>query len=183
MILFTHDVGLVGLIKGTYLKSKISIMNFTSSYSGFDDVTALATRVNKIPKPMEMTTRQFMDTPEFDAAYAGAVLHDVKMFEALMKIMLHDFEGEIVALLVQRDEYRDSLMETLIKFLQQRYGRHAWTLSDPEDLVGLEQELALDDLDYSSDGIIRLDDDRMRYLEMVNTGVCAPVINPENVEV
>ena len=184
MILFTNNLDLVGLLRESHPTLKITVANFTSAYSGYDDVTALATRINKIQRPVELTTRQFMETPGFDAAYAMTVLNDPKMFEALMRIILHDFEGEVVILLIQRDDYRDAIMDTLMKLIQIRYGKGSWVVEEDYDLEFMDEDSIVNvATDYTSDGLLRLDEDRKRYLELVNTGVCAPVIEPVNVEV
>lgn len=179
MIIFTDRGDLIDTIKELYTKTKIVPVNFTSAYSGFGDCTALATRVNKIPRPEGLTMPEFLQEPVFDERYATTILTDVKMFEALMRIILNDFEGNLVIMLVRRDDYRDGLMEAFSKFLQQRYGKRTWILEDAGDTVCIDPV----ENDYDSDGILRLDEDRKKYLELVAAGQCAMVMDPVNVEV
>lgn len=183
MIVFTDKVEFLHILHEARPKDKLIIANFTSAYSGYEDCTVLATRINKISRPEGMRMIDFMQDPSFDAAYAKMVLTDVKMFEALMRIILNDFENSTIGLLVIRDDYRDALMDSLSNFIQSRYGRRSWLLEDIDDLQVIDEAEYWESSGYDSDGLLRLDEDRKRYLELSNSGQCSVVLDPVNLEV
>ena len=84
-------------------------------------------------------------------------MNNPTLFGKLMAILSNSYEGHIVVLLVQRDPYRDSIMESLIKLIQQRYGYNCWIVEDPEDISCIKED------EYSTIGLLTLNEDLKRY--------------------
>jgi hypothetical protein len=176
MIVFMSDPGLIQMIAWKFNKNPIRVMNLSSLYSGYQSITDLITIVPRINNT-QMPHNVFVDSFEFDTNYAYTLLNDPMMFHHLMEIMIPSREGEIVIILVQRDPYRDSVMESLIKLIQQRYGYNSWVINDPTDVEYIKET------PFTPWGITTLDKDIMTHDEMYNSGIVNPVTNPEmNVE-
>ena len=71
----------------------------------------------------------------FDLDYASFLLSNEIMFKNFFKIMNSHRMGNDVVIMVNRyDEFECMLMESLNKFIQQRYGIFANTVNEPMDL-------------------------------------------------
>ena len=157
MIIFLDDPKLISAIQDK-LGYSIKVFNMSSLYS---EITSI-----------------YIDTLEFDVNYANEILNNnPKMFEDLMKIMMNSHEGYIVIILVYRDAFRDSIMESLIKLIQQRYGYNSWIINDIDDIDGVNEST------YSSIGLVTLEEDIKRYRDMYSKGLVDSIIlQPINIE-
>ena len=142
--------------------SQLIVLNLTSMYSGLESISNLVTNMGLVTggKP----TRDIIGTVEFDIAYANTILTTPEMFGSLMKIVLNSYEGKIVCVLVHRDEFRDELMESLIKLMQQRYGFASWIMDSLDDLAVFKEP------DYSPDGLLNIEADLKMHDALVAAG-------------
>ena len=166
MIVFVSDPNLIpAIVNFTETEGNFVLLNFTSLYSGIapDNVYPLVNHMYQINQS-GMPSGQFVETFEFDLAYANSIMSAPDMYEAFMKIMFNSHEGRLVILLVSRDAYRDALMESLIKFIQQRYGYGCWIVNDPEDIPQLHEP------QYTPDGLLTLESDIQDYRMQVQMG-------------
>lgn len=155
MIIFTDNPNYLPIIQYEFNRPVI-VYNLSSLYSGFIDATELLTglsRINYTGMPMPL----FVESIEFDIQYAASIMNNPTLFGKLMAILSNSYEGHIVVLLVQRDPYRDSIMESLIKLIQQRYGYNCWIVEDPEDISCIKED------EYSTIGLLTLNEDLKRY--------------------
>ena len=158
MIVFIDKPDLIPvIIRKT--NSQCEVFNFTSLYSGYRSLSALATSMHSVNNSA-LPTNLFVETVEFDMNYANAILNNPLMFQALMNIMVNSYQGKTVILLVHREPYRDALMESLIKFIQQRYGYNAWIVNDIDDISCIRE------VPFTPYGITTLDEDIKRYDDM-----------------
>lgn len=151
------------------------ILNLSSLYSGYIDVTHLITDIapiNNTGLPMP----DFVNSFEFDIQYASAILNNPVLFGSLINIMLRAYEGYIVCILVQRDPYRDAVMESLIKLIQQRYCYNCWIIEDPDDIDIISEEAPL------ANGLITLDNDIKYYNQLYSQGVVTEILPNVNIE-
>lgn len=94
---------------------------------------------------------------EFDIQYMNYILSNERAFLNMMSVMWELYNGSNVCVLVSdKDEYRESLNESLIKFIQQRYGWNANIVKSIDDIEVLE------DGDFSPSGILNFDEDKER---------------------
>lgn len=141
----------------------IIVMNLSSLYSGHIDITDLITKISPINNT-GLSTPDFVNSVQFDMMYMGAIMNDPNLFHKLMMIMLHAHEGYLVNILVQRDWYRDAVMESLIKLIQQRYGYNCWIIEEPEDVMYIKNDV------FTPSGLLTLDSDIHKYNELYSSG-------------
>ena len=166
MIIFTDKPELISLIDKPY------VFNLSSFYSGYDNITNLCTSLNWFSVPQGMQINEYIYSPDFDMQYSSLVFNRNDLFISLMKLLLHSFEGDNVVVLVNRDLYRDAIMESLIKIIQIRYGYNCWVIEDTDDIPSLKES------SFTPNGIMLLDEDRKRYTQMVLNGMAEHIIDP-----
>lgn len=159
MIIFTHDLNILGCIHNPV------IFNLSSYNSNFDSIASLTTSINNIQMQFEgVPPNQYIYYQAFDIAYMNMVLSNNNLFIDLMKVMINAYEGNNVIILVQRDEYRDAIMESLIKLIQVRYGYDCWIVESIEDIECIKETK------FTPMGLLTLDEDRKRYIQLYASG-------------
>lgn len=112
-------------------------------------------RLNLIP-PLGMNTASM----EFDTQYINLLLSDPNYFMQFMYIMNYLKNGyNVVLLIYNEDTVFNAITETLVKFIQQRYGYNYQFLNDVEDFNQWDQS------SFTAPGIIQFDQDYNRYEE------------------
>ena len=134
------------------------VYNLSSLYSGFQSIAELITKISLVNNSA-LPTNLFVESVDFDIQYANSLLNNSTLFNKLMTIMHNSYEGFVVFILIQRDPYRDCITESLIKFIQQRYGYNCWLINDPEDLNYIKED------SYTPMGLLTLGEDLKRYNE------------------
>lgn len=104
---------------------------------------------------------------DFDCRYAGLIMSNEPMFMNLMNLIMDLYNGINVFVMVQYDEqsFFDSnnsawntiLIESLFKFIQQRYGLNG-TLINSIDDINSANETSFEDY-----GLINLEEDKERW--------------------
>lgn len=156
-----------------YFKKKTIIYNLSSLYSGYKDATCLITNMNIINNT-GIPTNNYVETVDFDIQYANAIMQDPLMFTTFMDIIQCDYIGYNALILVYREYYRDTVMESLCKLIQQRYGCNAWIVESLDDIETLRESF------YTPTGIMQLNNDLNRYYEYCKINVIPnPVIDPD----
>lgn len=113
------------------------------------------TRLNLMP-PLGMNTSSM----EFDTQYVNLLLSDPNYFMQFMYIMNYLKNGcDVVLLIYNEDTVFNAITETLVKFIQQRYGYNYQFLNDVEDFNQWDQS------SFTAPGIIQFDQDYLRYEE------------------
>ena len=157
MIIFSDNPGFIPIVQSKFNKTPIKVYNLSSLYSGYESITCLMTNMKQLLMPGGITINDYVYTPQFDVAYANLIMSTDIMFEAFMKIMVPVDQGSIVFILVHRDDYRDAVMESIIKFIQERYGYHSWIMEDIDDVECIKEG------SFSPYGLINLDEDKRHY--------------------
>lgn len=167
MIIFLSDHYLIPYIDG-FIDGEVKVYNFSSPSSvAKENVHSLITVGHLFDRSVQINHSLVMDyvnSVEFDIKYAQAILEfDTKMFEDFMKIINDNHEGKIVILLVYREPYRDSIMESLIKLIQQRYGYNSWIVDSIEDIYSCKEST------YTPEGLLTIEEDIKKYKSMFPT--------------
>lgn len=155
MIVFIDNPNFIQPIQYQFNRP-ISVYNLSSSYSGYIDITDLLTKVSPINNT-GMSMPVFVQSVEFDMQYASAILNDPNLFCKLISVISASYEGYVVIILIKRDSYRDAIMESIIKLIQQRYGYNCWIVEDLEDIACVKET------GYSPMGLIILNEDLQKY--------------------
>ena len=166
MIIFTSRPDLIQYLPQN---KRAVVYNMSSLYSGYKDATALITTQAFQNTPYMQNFDQYVQTVDFDIQYAGRILSDPLAFTELLDIMQCDYSGMNAIILVQHDFYRDSVMESLLKLIQQRYGYNAWVIDDPEDIESIYEP------HYTPMGIMQLNSDLEKYIDFCRNNV---ILNP-----
>jgi hypothetical protein len=151
------------------------ILNLSSYYSGYINITHLITKIapiNNSGVPMP----EFVNSYDFDMQYASSILSNSELFGSLINIMLRAYEGYLVCILVQRDPYRDAVMESLIKLIQQRYGYNCWIVEDVDDIEVMTEQMLL------PNGLLTLDGDIKQFNQMQTKGIVDCILPNVNLE-
>lgn len=172
MIIFTSNPQIISQVKDPI------VFNLSSYYSGYNDISNLVRAASSVvqnrPVAMEGMFAQgiggselidYISSPDFDIRFANLLTSDDHLFISIMKIMINSYEGKNVVILVHHDEFRDCVAESIIKFIQVRYGYNCWIAEALEDLSCLRQDF------FTPTGIMSLDEDRKRYMKLHVSGV------------
>ena len=154
---------------------ELSILNLSSFYSGYIDITKLITNISPINNT-GLPMPEFVNSVEFDMQYASAIFNNTDLFVSLINIMLRAYEGYLVCILVQRDPYRDAVMESLIKLIQQRYGYNCWIIEDIDDIEIMSEQMLL------PNGLLTLDSDIEQFNHLCSGGVIGNILPNVNIE-
>ena len=136
--------------------SSFKVLNLTGMIEGFDSIQAL------IPP---QTLGKF-STYEFDVNYYNYIMENDGVFILFFRIIQFLYSGKDVYIISDEQEWCESLIESLLKIIQQRYGYNAYPVSSDEDVLYALQR----DESYfnSSYGLANLDVDKTRYQYIVN---------------
>ena len=151
------------------------LLNLSSFYSGHINITHLIAKISPINNT-GMPMPEFVNSVEFDMQYASAVLNNPELFGSLINIMLRSYEGYLVCILVQRDPYRDAVMESLIKLIQQRYNYNCWIIEDIDDIEVVSEQMMF------PNGLLTLDEDIKQYNQMYSKGLVSSILPNINIE-
>lgn len=100
------------------------------------------------------------DEKAFDIQYAEWILqNDAVFFEFFSKIMIQLYSGLNVFILIKKTEFIYDVSDSLIKFIQQRYGYNSNIINTAEDWEYAE------DSNFNVFGIKNLDADKQRYFD------------------
>lgn len=157
MIIFIDNPEVITHIQYQFNRPTV-VFNLSSLYSGFIDLTDLC-----MVAPINNTNMimpEFVQSFEFDIQYSSALINNPNLFCKMLMILSATYEGSIAIVLVQRDAYRDAIMESLIKFIQQRYGLISWIVEDLEDI------LCISETPFTPIGLMTLIKDLEKFDEM-----------------
>lgn len=101
-----------------------------------------------------------MDSKDFDMFYANYIVINDLAFIDLMKIVYSLYEGKTVLILVGLNDYQVLITESLLKFIQQRYGINGNIINELEDLR------FVNDSDLTVAGLYDLDQDKERFVHL-----------------
>ena len=176
MIAFTDKPNLIPAIMSRFPQgTRLTVMNLSSYYSGYVDATALITNISPINNT-GLPAYAFVDSVSFDMQYATALENNMLMYKCMMEMVVRSYEGQVVVVLVYRDPYRDSVMESLIKYIQQKYGHNCWVIDDEDDITCLKEG------SFTPTGIQLIDADIMRYNDLYSKGQVPCILEPINQE-
>lgn len=150
MIVFTSNRDLI-----RYFNNPM-VYNLSSSYSGYINISTMLTKIFN-QNQFTAIDREYIYSPVFDNMYANMLLNDPDMFRCLMSIMINAANNFNVIILISHDDYRDAVKESIIKFIQIRYGYNCWEIDDIDDLQVIDEPF------FTPMGIINLDNDKLKY--------------------
>ena len=175
MIVFMDNPNHAELLRYKFPGRDPVILNLSSLYSGYIDATNLIAKISPINNT-GLSMPDFVNSIEFDIQYASAVLNNPELFGSLINIMLRAYEGYLVCVLVQRDPYRDAVMESLIKLIQQRYSYNCWIIEEIDDIEVIFEQMLL------PNGLLTLDEDIKQYNQMHTKGMIESILPNVNIE-
>lgn len=142
---------MVGTIQNLQTTDNTVVYNFTSLNERYPRLLHL------IP-PMSLGARSDY---EFDMNYAMYLLSNEPAFFDMMQIVYTMYMGKDVFLLIDGDDRLEMLNESLLKFIQQRYGISAVYITCLDDLLNAN------DVGFSGIGKLNIQQDKERLAIMV----------------
>lgn len=131
--------------------SRFDIYNLTGMAEGYKSIQAL------IP-PNELG---YLDSYEFDVNYYNYIMSNDQFFIVFFWIIESLYQGRYVYIISDEADWCESLIESLLKIIQQRYGYNAYNVRSEEDvLYALQRDDCKFDVTY---GLHNLDQDKERY--------------------
>lgn len=106
-----------------------------------------------------VSSMQLNDERQFDIAYANYLMTNEAAFVDIMKIMYNLYQGyDVFCISDVSDEYNELFVESVLKFIQQRYGFNGQILGSPEDFMYTS------DSTFTIQGLYYLDLDKERFV-------------------
>lgn len=140
---------LVGTIQNLYKTENMVVYNFSS-------LNQMYPRLNLWPPNNLGAINEY----DFDMKYAYYIMSNDNLFFDLMQIVYNLYLGKDVFLLVDdRDTFED-INESILKFIQQRYGYNATFITCIDDFINAN-ETSYNDVGYYN---IIADKERLAYI-------------------
>ena len=142
--------------------------NFTSFKEGGIRLNYLLPRIDLISSDYE-----------FDLAYANYIMNNNNAFVEFFQVIYNLYIGKDVFIAVDNDlEWAENVLESLLKFIQERYGYTAIKIESEEDYDFARKNFICD---FNPEfGIYNLDIDKERFYSLVSSGIQGS--NPLNIE-
>lgn len=142
--------------------------NLGSYLEGMPLLDRLIPNFENVPEDVyENLVKGNFSTPEFDIMYHNSIMSDDGAFAQLMAIIIPEFNetDSLILIHINESEFRDVVVQSLMKLIQQRYGVSSYFVRDVEDFLYVEEQ------SFSIPGLfaIQKDLDRWRYL-MIASG-------------
>ena len=145
MLLF-GDYNILGQMKGGKINK---IYNFSSPVE-------IGVRLHSLIPSFSLY--QVKDSKIFDIQYADYIMTNNAAFIDMMRIIHSIYNGENVFVLIGTNEISNFFTESLMKFIQQRYGYNGFIINHINDVFYASES------DFSINGLYNLDQDRERYV-------------------
>ena len=114
--------------------------------------------------------QQISDDFEFDFAYAQYLMTNDQVFVEFFQIIYNLYLGKDVFIAVEPNEnWAENVLESLLKFIQERYGYNAIKIESEEDYLFARNNF---NSDFNPEfGLYNLDVDKERFFTLVSSGV------------
>lgn len=132
--------------------NNIHFYNFTSLNEKFIN------KLNLVPPNNLGANSEYV----FDVKYMNWILSNDINFINFMRIIIDLYDGIDVFLVISNDNWSETLIESLLKLIQQRYGISAVRINEYNDIYYAE------DSDFNEGyGLFNLDNDKERYTYII----------------
>ena len=129
-----------------FLPNKYIVYNLSAYIEGIERIYLL---------PPDDISHYYADEKTFDLLYADFIFKNDFSFMELMKIIIPIYEGKDVVLLIS--ESLENITESLLKFINGRYGIIPSIVTDEEDLDMITES------NFTLNGLYNLDQDKNRF--------------------
>lgn len=129
-----------------FLPNKYIVYNLSAYIEGIQRIYLL---------PPDDISSYYADEKTFDLLYADFIFKNDFSFMELMKIIIPIYEGKDVVLLIS--ESLENITESLLKFINGRYGIIPSIVTDEEDLDMITES------NFTLNGLYNLDQDKNRF--------------------
>lgn len=135
------------------IQDQCVVLNFTSYIEGYR-------RLNLIPPNSLGASSEY----DFDVLYMQYIMSNDMIFAEFFTIINLLYMGNDVYIIISDDDWSETLIESLLKLIQQRYGYNAVRVDNLDDVIYSEPT----DFDRSF-GIFNLDEDLDRYSYIIES--------------
>lgn len=130
------------------------------------NLTSLREGYRKLPSLIPPNELGAMSGREFDIAYMNYIMSNDIVFVEFFGIIYSLYTGADVYIIVSDDDWSENLVESLIKWIQQRYGYNACKINCPDDYIFFRNSGEVYDFNQQY-GVLNLDMDKERYTYIV----------------
>lgn len=139
-------------------------------------LSELGERLFPLVPPFPILFNNSEEEKMFDMNYASYIMSSDSAFYNLMKIVYPEYamasDRFITYILIDDSEASISLTESLIKFIQQRYGLNCYIMKAPEDWEALEPAT------FSELGLQMIDQDKERLSLLISVNAPTDSLSP-----
>lgn len=132
--------------------SDFKIVNFNCCVLGYPNANLL---------PIKVPVEKYNDQ-DFDNAYANYIMSDDNVFVSFFNLIIELHMGNNIFLMSNNADLNINLPESLMKFIQYRYGFNGCICEEPEDLFYAKES------SFTIEGLFNFDSDRAIYLNILN---------------
>lgn len=138
------------------IDSPIKVFNLSSYIQGYPSLSSL------LPNGVGM-----MHPETFDMGYFDYIFNNDKAFAELMIIISELYNGNSVYLIITHSPFYDTVSESLAEIIKQRYGYISFFINEISDYLYIPR--AENTGDFSILGLQNVDNDRMRYVNILES--------------
>lgn len=174
MIFFTNNQSVINAIPNIRNKAyQLLSMSPYSKLKYYYNISSLISVANQICNPNSVIAgngiryvdpniqNMVYESPEFDAALMNYIDNDKQMWLSMMLIMITTYEGYDVIIEYNNDEFSSKVVESLIKIIQEKYQYNCLIANYIDDIYSCNES------SFGPAGLLKLDEERRRYQEMV----------------
>ena len=161
MIIFTpHRIIPAEMLEQKGIR-QVVVYNLSSYYSDVPTLNMLVPSPGYLPE--ESLEGDMVYCPSFDISYHGFIMENPDAFCQFMNIIIPAYMSPetMVQILINHSDYRDAILESLVKLIQQRYGYNTYVVNELEDFIYAEES------DMSIPGLYAIEQDVMRWHTLV----------------
>lgn len=111
--------------------------------------------------PLSVPVDKYNDQ-DFDNAYANYIMGNDNVFVNFFNLIIELHMGHNIFLISNNADLSINLPESLMKFIQYRYGFNGGICEEPEDIQYMKES------SFTVEGLCNFDADRLRYLDILN---------------
>ena len=130
------------------------------------NLTSLKEGMVRLPYLVPPNTLGRFTGKEFDIMYANYIMSNDVVFTEFFHIIYNLYIGKDVYLVVSEDDWSENLIESIAKFIQQRYGYNAIEIKTDLDYIQACNSDVIPQFEKTF-GLANLDIDKERYTQII----------------
>lgn len=178
MIYFTNNPNVINAIPNIKNNPNCILLSMApgNKLRGYNNITKFILVANNILQVAGNTvgtgvrytdpavSNSIYENPDFDRDFMNCIDSDIDLWLSMMTIMINAYEGYEVVIEYGTDELSYKVVESLIKIIQEKYQYNCAIVNYIDDVY------CCDESSFGPAGLLKLDEERRRYQELVISG-------------